>query len=469
MRKFVSIILSIAMILISTGCNNTVEITTFSFLLLNFDNNICFDSAQLDEGDIIELGYYDHKPLEWIVLRIEDGKMLVLSKYGLFGEDNEHREFGSILAGEYTWEESSVREFLNSDYLLWTLFTENEQAVILDTEIETDDNPQSGVNGGRSTTDKLFLLSIFDVLENFEDASEAECELPNGDDCAWWLRTPGDREGYMSFIDRNGNPDLDGVGVSTLTTPGTMSTYSILTLRPAMWVALDDNDDRVYDDYEDNDGREYTFFCNDATFNKPNGIDFDSLSEVSNTSNITVGSTVEMGSLEGQQLSWTVLDIVDDKALVLCDYGIAYIYLNSTERVYTWETCEIRAMLNSAGFLNAVFTSSEQSIIVRSSVVNDDNPDYGTSGGNDTSDLLFILSVNEALNYLSYSNQSRCQAAPFLTQADGGYWYWWLRTPGYINTTASIVQPDGVVNTGGTYANVDASVLLRPAMWIRIS
>ena len=104
-KKIISVLLSVILALSLTGCSkgSSASVAFFSYALLNIDREVKFNSSKLDEGDTIRLGYYDSKPLEWIVLRIEDDKMLVLSKYGLFGEDNEHRGFGNTLDREYTW------------------------------------------------------------------------------------------------------------------------------------------------------------------------------------------------------------------------------------------------------------------------------------------------------------------------------------------------------------------------------
>ena len=460
-NKLYSVFLSVLLVLALTGCSkgSSTSFFFFSYALLNFDRDVSFNSSKLDEGDTIRLGYYDSKPLEWIVLKIEDDKMLVLSKYGLFGEDNEHRCFGNTLELEYTWKDSSIREYLNSDDLLWSLFTENEQAVILDTELETDDSPFYGIDGGKSTTDKLFLLSIFDIVECFDSDVETKCSQPNGEKCAWWLRTPGNYDGAMTYIGSDGRLDPEGIGVSRLTTPGTMDTYAVLTVRPAMWVALDNNKSHVYDDYEDYE---------EKYFNNGNSSLYGNSSAFLPYNNITVGSTVTIGSIDNQALEWTVLDIKEDRALVLCNYGIAYSYLNASDRDYTWAICDVRNNMNTQAFLDQIFSAQEQELIVLATITNSNNPDYGTFGGNSTNDKLFLLSADEVLTYFSSPGQTRCQAGRFIQQDQYFDWYWWLRTPGMNVNMACIVTPDGIVSTGGAYAN-DPNALIRPAMWIKIS
>ena len=451
-KKIIAALLSVIIAISFTGCSkgSSASVAFFSYALLNFDREVKFNSSKLDEGDTIRLGYYDSKPLEWIVLKIEDDKMLVLSKYGLFSEDFEHRPFG-----ENTWKDSNIRDYLNSEDLIWSLFTENEQAIILETELETDDNLFYGVDGGKSTSDKLFLLSIYDILENFDSVSDTKCTQPNGKKCAWWLRTPGDRDGKIAFIDSDGTLNAEGVRRYEYTTPGTMQTYSVLTIRPAMWVALDNNKNHVNDDYEDYEEKYFNNGNSSLTGNSSALLPYNNL-------------TVTIGSIDNQALEWTVLDIKGDKALVLCNYGIAYTYLNASDRVYTWATCDVRQNMNTQAFLDQIFTAQEQELIVQTTITNSNNPDYGTSGGNSTSDKLFLLSADEVLTYFSSPSQTRCQAGRFIQQDQYFDWYWWLRTPGMNDNMASVVTPDGIVSTGGAYAN-DPNALIRPAMWIKLS
>ena len=61
----------------------------------------------------------------------------------------------------------------------------------------------------------------------------------------------------------------------------------------------------------------------------------------------------------------------------------------------TWENCDLRTWLNGE-FLRNAFTGEEQKMIALSKLANDDNPEYSTSGGNTTEDLVFCLSLAEA-------------------------------------------------------------------------
>lgn len=86
-----------------------------------------------------------------------------------------------------------------------------------------------------------------------------------------------------------------------------------------------------------------------------------------------------------------------------------------------WYDSSVRTWLNEK-FYN-IFTEEEKALITKTHNTNPANSEYGTSGGDDTDDYIFLLSVDEA----------RCLDDKVLKC---GYWYelkdqwWWLRSPG---------------------------------------
>ena len=89
---------------------------------------------------------------DWRVLDKKDGKVLLL-------KDN---AFGSTPFDEkgqnVTWESSSVRKWLNNDFLQES-FTENERNSILETTVKNTPNATYKTLAGNNTKDKFFLLS----------------------------------------------------------------------------------------------------------------------------------------------------------------------------------------------------------------------------------------------------------------------------------------------------------------------
>ena len=126
-----------------------------------------------------------------------------------------------------------------------------------------------------------------------------------------------------------------------------------------------------------------------------------------------------------------------------------------------WEDSTVRAWLNEKFY--HTFTEEEQALIARTHQVTPDNTEYGTDGGGDTDDYLYLLSVDEA-NALDNSVR-KC-----------GKWYelnyqwWWLRSPGVNTDYVAYVgkSKDGVIDPHGDIAGNDYGAV-RPALTLSIA
>ena len=170
--------------------------------------------------------------------------------------------------------------------------------------------------------------------------------------------------------------------------------------------------------------------------------------------NLKEGDKLFFGSHNGQRLSWKVLKIQDHKALIITEKNVCDMHYNSVGNI-TWSECTLREWLNN-DFYNGDFTQALQERILPSKLNNDNNPKYETPGGVDTTDKVFLLSINEA-NTLFANDQAR---------ANGCRW-WWLRSPGDVPYRAAYVGSDGEVNTGGQIAADIGG--LRPALRIELT
>jgi hypothetical protein len=142
----------------------------------------------------------------------------------------------------------------------------------------------------------------------------------------------------------------------------------------------------------------------------------------------------------------------------------------------TWEFSEMRAYLNNE-FYNS-FGEAEQVRIVETTIANKSNPWFGTKGGNDTSDKVFLLSLEEVVRYFGDSGQLNHRAnearriddeynsaRAAYGQGDLALGGWWLRSPGDEIYKIALVRVDGSVNVAGH--SIDDSLRIRPAMWVR--
>ena len=102
---------------------------------------------------------------------------------------------------------------------------------------------------------------------------------------------------------------------------------------------------------------------------------------------------------------WLVLKREKDHMLLLMkdvlEPGEQY---HEESRAITWEKCTLRKWLNE-DFYNT-FTPEEQARILETHLENPDNEEYETKGGNDTDDKVFLLSLDEAEEYMTHDERN---------------------------------------------------------------
>lgn len=197
--------------------------------------------------------------------------------------------------------------------------------------------------------------------------------------------------------------------------------------------------------------------------------------EISQRETITLGSYEQDNDTSNgkEPIEWIVLDKADDKMLVISKMALDYKrYLDESISPEldecVWSNSSIRNWLNDTFFTEA-FNDVEQQKICETSVVTEDNEEYGTPGGENTSDKVFLLSHQEILKY--FADGASCEPTAY-AKALGSYVSdeddtkgetgWLLRTPGKDQTKVEEVEPGGYIVSN----NITARVSIRPAMWI---
>ena len=190
-----------------------------------------------------------------------------------------------------------------------------------------------------------------------------------------------------------------------------------------------------------------------------------------------VGDTVSFGRYPQDEdggvkpIEWTVMKTEKNKVLLLSKYVLDAQTYKKEDTAVTWETSDIRRWLNS-DFYTTAFNDIEQSEIANTLVKTENNSEYGTSGGNDTEDKVFILSLEEA-ETLFWNKEERKAKPTKYAEKTGvfigkGHSMWWLRSLGDDSDDACIVDCVGNVNRDGTsvYFTDDGGV--RPALWLNL-
>ena len=182
-------------------------------------------------------------------------------------------------------------------------------------------------------------------------------------------------------------------------------------------------------------------------------------------------------------IEWVVIAREGEKSLLLSRYGLDATPYNRDNIPITWENCTLRIWLN-VSFSEKAFSFNEQSAMMITSIDNSRSHGYwSTDGGNDTKDILFLLSYAEANKYLgvTYDNSSNIEsrAAPTAyainsdaytserdTTSDGSAaGRWLLRSPGDDPISVACVDTDG--SLGCIYVH-DNSGVIRPAFWLNL-
>jgi len=209
-------------------------------------------------------------------------------------------------------------------------------------------------------------------------------------------------------------------------------------------------------------------------------VDSDSLSKeaVELSSSSAVGDVVTFGTYEqdnntengAEDIEWIVLDKKDGKALVISKYALDCQPYHETYKDVSWKTCTLRQWLNNE-FLNTAFSETEQGDIVKMTLVNIDNATYGTDGGNDTQDKVFLLSIDEANEYFANDDARECKPTAYAKEqgafVDSDNCWWWLRSPGDGQDDAAGVNTFGHVYGYGFHVH-DRDSAVRPALWITL-
>ena len=176
--------------------------------------------------------------------------------------------------------------------------------------------------------------------------------------------------------------------------------------------------------------------------------------------------------------TWEVLDVQEDKALLITEDVIDQISFNDAQRSIDWSGSDVRHYLNNK-FLNQNFSDEDAAKIVEVMNRTYENEWFGTSGGGDTLDKFFLLSIDDVVRYYgdsgmltSGSSEGGTSISDEFDQAriaqyEGKDTTWWLRSPGDHAKSAAVITSEGVIEVGGY--EVQEQHGLRPAVCVKTS
>ena len=170
-----------------------------------------------------------------------------------------------------------------------------------------------------------------------------------------------------------------------------------------------------------------------------------------------------------EEIEWIVLAKEENRTLLVSKKGVdVKKYASHAFAAETWEESVVREWLN-ADFLEKTFDGNEQNMIEITKVINNDNYQHGTEGGNDTLDKIFLLSYEEVNEYFVSAEDRTCQPTEYALERCGSFTLsgngdWWLRTVGSKKQCQMLVTSEGGYED--SYSAGSFKLYLRPAIWV---
>lgn len=201
---------------------------------------------------------------------------------------------------------------------------------------------------------------------------------------------------------------------------------------------------------------------------------------------IKIGSSLSFGGYH-----WRVLDMENNTALIITEDIIEHRAYHDAYKDITWADCALRNYLN--GEFYDKFTATDKTRIIPVLNKNLDNQWYGSKGGADTMDSVFLLSVEEVVckyfgdsssklhnpgknqrYWFERKDKNNSKRIARLEANKGRIWWWWLRSPGRVNVKAVYIHGDGNIGIQGNNilkGNISDGRCtggVRPALWLRL-
>jgi hypothetical protein len=189
---------------------------------------------------------------------------------------------------------------------------------------------------------------------------------------------------------------------------------------------------------------------------------------------------------------WQVLIVADGRATLISKGAVAMHAYNEGGGDTTWEQCSLRTWLNGEFYSNS-FSLEEQALILDSRLINSASAEYGTAGGCDTTDKIYLLSIDEAQALFAgdqervavlgmpqeqlddmtgtlqqnsdYNSYTFSEPSQPMRERNGMPLWWWLRSPGIKADVAATVLDNGKVHSYGSLVGI-SNYGVRPAVQI---
>lgn len=215
--------------------------------------------------EYVTLGEYEQdgnedngkEPIEWIVLKQDDDRMLVVSKYCL-----DYLKYPDDWTSNISWETCSLRNHLNSNFYKHSFSADEQQRILLTENSNKASEDYYCTVNGNTTNDYVFLLSIDEMQKYLPAYTSSESSkraygtdylyeilqdhpaygnVKKGDPLNWALRADVDTSRNENQAGRVREIVVFDSQIQSMVTTGGMRDPDgpLDVIRPAMWIRVD--------------------------------------------------------------------------------------------------------------------------------------------------------------------------------------------------------------------------------------
>ncbi len=197
---------------------------------------------------------------------------------------------------------------------------------------------------------------------------------------------------------------------------------------------------------------------------------------------LSVGDSITFGSYTQDEngkapLEWLVVSVDEENMILLTKKVIDFMPFDESGSG-AWSTSSLRTFLNG-DFYNDAFSAEEKAAIGSHTSVSEDNPEYESSAGKDSTDKVFLLNIQEYSSMMAKAGGRQPAKATAYALKKGcheytkeknktkivGSWFW-LRSTGFTGSYNAICYSDGEISYGGQLSGISLGV--RPAISIKL-
>lgn len=443
-------------------------------------------SDEVFSGAYVEFGRYliDSRnaftPLTWYVLKVEDDTALLVTEQCI-----DCRPYSA--AETAVWVDSDIRKWLNTVFLD-RAFSDQEKESITKLSLENANHNKYGVFGGRDTLDSVFLLDSVQVKVFFANQYDLSADITtfalsrgsvegrNG--CGyWWLRNPGRLPSTISYVDNTGYiHDYDGRSCDAFG----------MSVRPAIIVKLckriHDNEKLERLRWERAEASKWAAEAQEQEVQRQKERNAAQCRQSQYARKIEeeqarsagkpvlktkpkIGQIVDLGKYpfggQGVSLSWRVLDVQQNRTLLISEECVDYRVMGNDVTTKTWDVSLLRKWLNSE-FYKRTFSAAERVSLLITDTTESDRV---------SSDKIFCLSTTEAKKYFFSNSDRQAKPAAWLGSKNDCHidecCSWWLRSESSQGDDfITVVYSTGVILDVGVLSS-QLGIGVRPAMWIK--